>query len=367
MNLYVILIIISAIRNEKILSFDYSSNGGLIALSFNYYNNNRTGLFINTAFPFSIINKRYIDEIGNKRMLDLSKSIVEKHYGYTLTDRNFTLGQVYLEHYKYYIQSNDNKHLSDVLSLSYKHDEESLSLIHLLYKERQIEKRQFAFDGIKRNLFFGGIPEDTHKTKLYQGHCKVKDNEYEWTCPMMRISYGDTVLEMNEDVVFYSAIDDAIYSNVIFNFFTNVIFKDNIDKNQCMIKEIEGEVKFLHCLGLVFHHKLENLNITIGQMMLSIPTEDLFGYYGKQDSLVNNNPFPEYYNKTIIGMLLLSKFNYIVFDYDNKVVEFYSDTYPIIQYKDERNESIKPLYICVILIQLVGVIQLLIQIKNINK
>ena len=92
MNLYVILIIISTVRNENILSFDYTSIGGLIALNFNYYNYNRSGLFINTAFPFSIINKNYQDGIGSKRMLDLSLWLVEKEYAYTLIESNFTLG-----------------------------------------------------------------------------------------------------------------------------------------------------------------------------------------------------------------------------------------------------------------------------------
>lgn len=99
--------------------------------------------------------------------------------------------------------------------------------------------------------------------------------------------------------------------------------------------------------------------MTLGDMTFSVPTEVLFGYYGGQDSLFNNNPFPEYQNKTIIGMSLLSKFNYVVFDYDNKVVEFYSDVYSIVQ--EEGNEKIKIIYICLFVVEIIGVVQLLIK------
>ena len=359
MNLYVILIIISTVRNENILSFDYTSIGGLIALNFNYYNYNRSGLFINTAFPFSIINKNYQDGIGSKRMLDLSLWLVEKEYAYTLIESNFTLGQAHLDNYKYYLQSNDKRHLSDVLSLSFKHDEESLSFVHLLYKERQIEKRQFAFEGMKNRLFIGGVPNNLHKKMLYKGKCKIKENVYEWTCPIKRVSYGDIILDMNEEAIFYSSIDDAIYSNQLFDFMINRIFKTQIEKSHCTIKQLEGDIHFLHCLGLVFYNKLNNITMTLGDMTFSVPTEVLFGYYGRQDSLFNNNPFPEYQNKTIIGMSLLSKFNYVVFDYDNKVVEFYSDVYSIVQ--EEGNEKIKIIYICLFVVEMIGVVQLLIK------
>ena len=250
MNLYVILIIISTVRNENILSFDYTSIGGLIALNFNYYNYNRSGLFINTAFPFSIINKNYQDGIGSKRMLDLSLWLVEKEYAYTLIESNFTLGQAHLDNYKYYCQSNDKRHLSDVLSLSFKHDEESLSFVHLLYKERQIEKRQFAFEGMKNRLFIGGVPNNLHKNMLYKGKCKIKENVYEWTCPIKRVSYGDIILDMNEEAIFYSSIDDAIYSNQLFDFETDCCSKnslpffsvppttENWDKLFCKIEEV---------------------------------------------------------------------------------------------------------------------------------
>ena len=364
MNLYVILIIISLVRNENIFSFDYKTNGGLIALEFNYFNYNRSGLFINTAFPFSIINKNYYDAIGSKRMFDLSMWLVEKEYAYTLIESNFTVGQVHLENYKYFIQSNEKKHLSDILSLSYRHDEESLSLVHLLYKERQIAKRQFAFEGMKNKLYIGGVPENRHKAMPYKGRCKIKDNVYEWTCSIKRFSYGDIVLDMNEEVIFYSSIDDAIYSNQLFDFMTNRVFKTQIEKHHCIIKSLEGDIKFLHCLGLVFHNKLNNITMTLGDMTLSIPTEILFGYYGGQDSLFNNNPFPDYQNKTIIGMSLLSKFNYIVFDYDNKDVEFYSDIYPIVQAEGEGTEMVKMIYICVMVVEMIGVILLLIKQKS---
>ena len=58
-------------------------------------------------------------------------------------------------------------------------------------------------------------------------------------------------------------------------------------------------------------------------------------------------------------MSLLSKFNYVVFDYDNKVVEFYSDVYSIVQ--EEGNEKIKIIYICLFVVEMIGVVQLLIK------
>ena len=194
---------------------------------------------------------------------------------------------------------------------------------------------------------------------LYKGKCKIKENVYEWACPIKRVSYGDIILDMNEEAIFYSSIDDAIYSNQLFDFMINRIFKTQIEKSHCTIKQLEGDINFLHCLGLVFYNKLNNITMTLGDMTFSVPTEVLFGYYGRQDSLFNNNPFPEYKNKTIIGMSLLSKFNYVVFDYDNKVVEFYSDVYSIVQ--EEGNEKIKIIYICLFVVEIIGVVQLLIK------
>ena len=124
----------------------------------------------------------------------------------------------------------------------------------------------------------------------------------------------------------------AIISDDLYQLIIDDVLKEEV-KNKFCKKERDESQRYLRCnknilkgsFDFVFNNEIK-VKMNTDDFILS---EDQNSYTYE---LYSNNEYPDpihYFNWVILGMNFLNRFNYTVFDYDNKQSEFYSDSYVI--------------------------------------
>ena len=122
----------------------------------------------------------------------------------------------------------------------------------------------------------------------------------------------------------------------MYQLMTNRILKSYIDNKTCLTDNngITFSQKYLRCylqkddikdeIYFTFDNNLK-LKFSFVDFEIKEKGSVFYDIYSNSDK-----PHPiHYFNGVILGMNFINKFNYTVFDYDNKQIEFYSDRYTI--------------------------------------
>lgn len=336
--LYFAILLVNAILADKIIEINPEVIVNLPQIQITFIDANTTiHPTINTYLPYSLLDNYNINDYENittKGQINIS--LEQQIEAYTL-EGNIRIGEVNIMKYNF-LYSEYVYFVPDLgIGLGYKFEDDSFSLIHSLYNSKQIEKKMFAFkpkfnepDSLDEKMYFGGIPNNIHLKTPYQGYCDVQDGYQTWGCNLTKIIFNNKEYEINSYAVFHSTFEDFLSSNLLFELFTEKIFKDKLDNHICRLSISVGEEQCIVCTD-----GIENNNNTIdfefAQMKISFKITQLFKKTFNNDwnSLFISNPYQEYGNKIILGSLFIRQFQYSVFDYDKKQVQFYSNTIPI--------------------------------------
>ena len=221
------------------------------------------------------------------------------------------------------------------LALGYHVTDESFSLVHSLYNNKQIDKKKFAFYNMKNKdngtLFIGGLPNNQYKSLKYHSIVKVKESLPTWGFSLNSIKYNNTLYPMTIPCIIQTGISNIFISNDIYQFMAEIVMKQEIESNRCEVKETQflGESslqKYIYCFegSNVLNQSIE---FTFENMKLELTIRDLYKF--NKFPLVYSNGEPKLFHNfdgVILGANFLNLFHYTVFDYDNKQLEFYSDT-----------------------------------------
>ena len=251
---------------------------------------------------------------------------------------------------KLYINKSSTYFFHDFgLGLAYKFDDEQFSLIHTLYNNNLIEKKQYAFfiNQVNDSFHIGGIPNNEHLYYPYKGRCSIDKTQREWGCNLTFLSYKDNFENTNITGIFYTGLNRMFYSDFLFSFFEKKVFKDYISNKTCVIEINDENKKSLLCYSGINND--DYIELTLGKMTIQVKLRDLFI---KDSSFVfvsqfSSNPFQKNNYTFFIGFGFLKLFNYSIFDYDTSTVELYSDTNKI---TNVRNQSHLLFIIMVIII-----------------
>ena len=293
-------------------------------------------------------------------------SIISKDYYITLDEKYNTFKyetsiifneRKILNNYKILV-SNEGIYNRDAgFGLGLHFSDESYSIVHSLYKQKQISHLNFAFynviKGMNGHLYIGGVPNNKHTQLQYKGTIKIDESLPTWGFTLTSIKYNDKVYEINQKCIIHSKIDNMIVSDKVYELFYGEMIKDKVEKGIC--KEItEGKLyrqRKVSCMK----KKLEYLGLMefiFGDVKIKMNVTDLVNDKSEVQIVSNGNPrkYYGYENEGILGISFINKFNYTIFDYEKRTVDIFSDTFSIdIVLKMNRNIkgiSLMNIFIC---------------------
>lgn len=265
------------------------------------------------------------------------------------------------------------------LSFSLGLKNESSSLLHVLYKEKKINKLQFGFyfppsAPINGSFYIGGIDNELIKDKKSS---KCRSNDTFWGCNLQTITFNNnnSLAFENTFITLFQSEYHPIYCPIEFlDHLKTHFLKDLFENEVCRYHNFGTTSKYtqIRCRNLttVYSALPEYLNFNFGDNLLRIPMINLtysFTEIGK-DYVVINMFFPERDERNEQWNFGMNFFNNFVtlFDYNEKTVTFYSDE-NVIQSNVFDKGSIKYFAITAIGILFLGCVLLIIIIYDMKK
>lgn len=330
--LYILCLIITICHSEKIITKEFEFSQYRPYIKFNQSEGFILETFLNTYIPFCLFDKDYekVNSLENCEQKDLNLEEIYSCYHYHST---FTFNDVSLNDLSVYLTRGYIEAINDQgIGLSFKYHDESFSFVHQLYRNQLIDHLKFAFKGdpeVKQGyIFFGGVPNNAHSVLPYKGHCSVLEEDHPWECKLTKIQVDKNSIELKGVLFFHTAIariyfSKEIYNTIVYNYFNDLIMSKNCTD---VVGGTNGN--FLRCDSTILSHSKSKVTLVFDHMKITFPLMDFF--YLESDYYIStfySSPFEQYDDyDCIIGYRFINAFNYTVFDYEAKNVQFYSDT-----------------------------------------
>lgn len=361
--LYILCLLFTLCHNEKIITKDFQFEQYRPYIKFNQSEGFLLETFINTYIPFSLFDKDYenVNSLDNCEQKDINLEEIYScyHYHSTFTfDNDVSLKDLSVYLTRGYIEAINDQGIG----LSYKFHDESFSFVHQLYNNKLIDHLKFAFKGDpdvqKGYIYFGGIPNNAHSILPYKGYCNVIEDDHPWGCHLTKIQIDKNAIELKGVLFFHTAIAriyfiKEIYNTIVYNYFNDLIMSKNCTD---IVGGTNGN--FLRCDSKILERKNSKVILVFDHMKITFPLMDLF--YMESDYYIStfySSPFDQYDDyDCIIGYRFINAFNYTVFDYEQKNVQFYSDKVHI---EMLSNMPLKLMYLFSSVIMLYAIILLL--------
>ena len=341
-----------------------------------YYNDSKStrvpvSMNLNTYLPYSIINSNHFtldtSRIGSDIQIPLEDN--DTYFDYR-SDIILSDNTTIVDNYLIYIKKDKIRWISDHgIGLGYHCRNTSFSLIHQLKKNNAINKLQYIFEPHSKDgfLHFGGIPNKTQLTSMkYKGSIAINETLPTWGFTLTSMFYNNNNFDINTSCIIHSGFYDMIYSNEIFQIMLK-IYKEEIDNQICTIKKNSANGDYLNCNSPDYIKGSISFSINNNNSVIEINKKDLIN--GDGGSSFRNNPYKnEEINKMcMLGINFLRLFNYSLFDYDNKRIEFYSNDIKIINTIIKSTTVIMSSLIVSIIINMVNSLLLIyLNLKNKN-
>ena len=343
--LWFILNIIN-INAEKIVTYNFKTRQFRPALFTNFTNDNNTGLLLlNTFNPYTILDKDSYKVLNTSFILNETTISLKTTFDAFEYHNNIEINETKVNNYIFYIAKVSLWYPDQGIGLGYRYDNESYSLVHLLYNAKKIVLKQFAFtftnNSESGSVFFGGVPKNVHIGLPYQGYCKVNDNYNKWGCNITNLKYNNKDIEYTGNPIFHSLFYGVFYSEKLFDILIDNIFTRAINQTECTLDFTAEGSKTLYCKEIKEFN--DTFEIDFGNLTMKFPISHLFEKRNESyRSIFFSNPY-DFYNKydLIVGVHFLNSFNYTVFNYDKGQVEFYSDTVSITMLDEYKKVLIK--------------------------
>lgn len=317
--------------------------------------------YLNTFLPHTILGCSF--HLLNSSIRN--SSFHQDDYECFLYDTSIRFKDVVLSNISVYY-ANDSAWSRDMgIGLGYHSDNESFSIVNLLYKRKKIEKNQFAFNTKEKegNWLIGGIPNDEHNYCRYKGVIKVNESLPTWGFRLKEIMYKNEKYEMNLDTIVHSGMSNLIISDDVFETMLHKVFKPDLITKKCHIESTEDygekyDMAYMSCSGLSHN---EQIKFVFDNVILTLNESDLFDIFKTSRFRGNGKPnlFANF-SGVLLGKEFIELFDYIIFDYTNKQVELYSNNTMITLTEREKHQlSVKMFFGVNIIICLFNVVILL--------
>ena len=305
----------------------FDSKEVLINLSFK--NENFTYPFIvNTAISSSLlyIEKEHIIPSSIQTTLEMNYN--NKKYSSYLYNTEINLKNNTIKDYSMYITNQLIISIQEKgIAFGYHYEKASFSLVHNLYKNGIISKLQFTFHNSKRglegHLIIGDNPNDEHLSLPYQGIIKINKRLPTWGFNLEKIIYNNNVYTINLPCIINSVSNDMFTSDILYKIMLS-IFKE---KDDC--KETKRRIQ---CRNI--NKNEEKLTFIFDNINIEFKLKDLFDINHLSTIVMNNNDSLSSFDGIILGIDFLNKFNFVLFDYSNNQIGFYSNSIPITEKKN---------------------------------
>lgn len=213
-------------------------------------------------------------------------------------------------------------------SLSFNIPDGKYSFMNQIMNEYKLKKKIFSFQqkNDKRYTHFGELPKYELDQYKYKTKCKVKTND--WSCFIKRIKFDNNILNVNKYAIFDSTVEGFIDSkDFLFFMISNLLSKNNSNYCSTNIDELTYKENII-CRDevLQINHKLI-IEFDEGKY-IEFKVQDLFSNFG-----LNGYSKFEYdflYGETnhfVFGFSFLKEMNLSIFDYEDKAIYLYSDTF----------------------------------------
>ena len=252
----------------------------------------------------------------NKRSVQASK-ISDKTVIIENEDRNITIDFI-LYHLNYKVSLD-----SEAIGFAYKYKDNSMSLVHNLYRNKYIDKFSFGFAIIKDQgfIYFGNLPENIIKDS-YETKIKVDNSQNKWGVKLLKIGGY-----YNTDYAYFNSGNELILAPYDYlSFIENVLLKDYLANKTCQrnIDESTREyVKIYYSCDCNYIRYIKGFDLIIDGHRFELNNEDLFTTFYRDCRFVIEHK-TSYPNQWVLGAHFMRKYK-ILFDYEESTITFYTD------------------------------------------
>ena len=195
-------------------------------------------------------------------------------------------------------------------------------------------------------LYFGEIPKYLIKNKKYKGNCFTIGNTTKWSCNLTKISFGNHTFVNNYNSYFQTSVKSLIVPSEFLDVLTDKFLMEYKKNKKCRETSSFGFVFSFEC-DCDIVKSLPGLEFTFNDKIFIIKFEYFFSQNKDKCFLDITHDFI-FANEFVFGTVFMNLF-ISNFDYDNKVISFYSDDV-IIKDINENNLTKDFLHILTILI-----------------
>ena len=154
------------------------------------------------------------------------------------------------------------------------------------------------------------------------------------------ITINNTEYQVRLPAIISSSADSLITSEYLYELFENKILKEFIEQGVCQ-KKRNDQYRFIKCRQKI--DLGERYSIKNNQINMELPS-NRFISVNRYFDIIDNIDQEIYNIHNLIGIVLgpqfLSQFNYTVFDYEKKQIEFYSDRFNLTSFQNNNCDLI---------------------------
>ena len=349
----ILLINLLIIKSSKTISLKYKEIRSMRPVLELEFSNASSPLdtYLNTFLPFSLFDNDLYSRIKvdkeSEHTCPIKKFSSAFKHQETLLINNTTLFNFTFYLYKYTI----SLFAEQGIGLGYNAKDQSLSFVHQMYNNKLIDALSFSIE--RKEIVFGKTEYNQYK---YKGSINIDENIVTWGMKLDSIEYNGKRYDIGIDAIIHSGEYEMIYSNEIFDFMSNIVLKEEINKGICTKSE-RLKNYMLNCDNYTNFDK--SISLVLGETTITFELKNLFDIdnalkiYPSTDS-------PSNFPGIILGVNFLKSFDAVIFSYDTKSITFYSNEVKI---ESMRDEIVKKIIISIItVISIIGII--IIKINN---
>ena len=148
--------------------------------------------------------------------------------------KNFNLDNFYF----HYLNIDKPEGTFDSLALPYTFKDKKMSLIHQLYKNGSLSKKQFSFVPIDQDvgyIYLGYLPKEIlDKNNFKQiASCKADPNYNTWGCNLEKVYIDTNIYESNQYAYFNTISKYTFVPHSFMSFFSETFMREYLNKNIC--------------------------------------------------------------------------------------------------------------------------------------
>ena len=251
-------------------------------------------------------------------------------------------GKCPIDIFYYSLITNTEKKMSSSLSFAHKFKNKKHSIIHQLYNNKYISKRQVAFKskihGNNNKIYLGEYPENFIDDYDHSMSLKVYKNATEWKFKVHSIKVGLFSREYtNQHAYIFSKDSDIMVDDDTFEWLVNEVFEEHFNKGDCKIKELISRDTI--CCDVATYRDFKGVKFVIQGYEIEFPKEECF-WCSEMDPVcylnivkINKEMYPNDFVWKI-GYTFYQRFINVL-DYDKHTITFYSKSQNSFTYTGE--------------------------------